>query len=97
MTEIKTIDGVKFQCTHSGQRKAYGDSFTDYEVSSNRPMTEVEQFCREHIHACPLSRAQWQAEYKANPTASNHFRSHYLFRTVAPERYAYSVCFPYTD
>lgn len=97
MPKTETIDGVTFQCTHSGQRKAYGDSFTDYEVASDLPVEDVERFCRERIHKCPLSKAQWQAEYKAKPTADNHFRSHYLFRTVAPGRYAYSICFPYAD
>lgn len=92
----KTIDGVTFTNTHSGQKRAYGDSFYEYEVSSDRPADEVEAVCATHVYKA-MSKAQYDAEYKASPTASNHFRSHYTFRKVGEGRYSYSVCFPYAD
>jgi hypothetical protein len=94
--ETKTIDGVTYTQTHGGQKKAYGDSFYEYEVTSDLPADEVERICREKIDkAIPLQ--QYQDEYREKPTASNHFRSHYRFTKRPDGTYFYSVCFPFTD
>ena len=47
--QTKTIDGVTFKNTHSGQKKAYGDSFYEYEINSDLPAEEVERVCREKV------------------------------------------------
>ena len=92
----KTVDGVTFTMTHSGQRKQYGDSYYDYDITSCLPSEEVERVCREKIDPA-LSEAQYLAEYRANPSADLHFRKHYKFRKKGEGAYFYSVCFPYTD
>lgn len=92
----KTVDGVTYTQTHGGQKKAYGDSFYEYEVTSDLPPYEVERICAEKIEkAMPIE--QYRQEYKAKPIADNHFRKHYTFRKRPDGTYLYSVCFPYTD
>jgi hypothetical protein len=93
----KTIDGVTFTNTHSGQRKAYGDSFYDYTVTSDLPADEVERVCREKVYKADLTKAKWTEEYRAKPSADNYFRAHYEFKKRPDGRYFYSVCFPYAD
>jgi len=92
----KTIDGVTFTRTHSGQRKAYGDSFDDFEIESKLPAADVERICSTKIQAA-ISEAQYRAEYKANGSASNYLRPSYTFKSRGIEKYFYSVCFPYND
>lgn len=92
----KTIDGVTFTNTHSGQKRAYGDSFYEYDVTSELPAEEVERVCSEKVYKA-MSKQQYVEEFKANRTADNHFRSHYTFTKVGEGQYRYSVCFPYAD
>ena len=93
----KTIDGVTFTNTHSGQRRAYGDSFYEYDVTSDLPAAEVEKVCRERVYKCDLPVAQWEKENREKSSMDNHFRSHYLFRPNGEGRYFYQVRFPYAD
>ena len=92
----KTIDGVTFTNTHSGQKQAYGDSFYEYDVTSDLPAEEVERVCAEKVYKA-MPESQYRDEMKANSSADNYFRSHYKFRKSGEGRYSYSVCFPYTD
>lgn len=89
-----TIDGVSFKNTHSGQKRAYGDSFYEYEIESALPAEEVEKVCATRIYAA-IPIAKWRAEQKAGG-ADAYFRSHYTFTKKADGKYFYSVCFPYT-
>ena len=41
--KAKTVDGVTYVNTHSGQKRAYGDTYYEYEVASDLPKEEVEQ------------------------------------------------------
>jgi len=95
-TKAKTIDGVTFVSTHSGQKRAYGDSFYEFEIASSLPAAEVERVCSEKVYKA-MSAKVWADEYRANPSADNHFRAHYTFKPRGGDRYFYSVCFPYTD
>lgn len=93
----KTIDGVTFTNTHSGQKRAYGDSFYEYEVASDRPAAEVEQVCREHIYKA-IPKAEWLADYrKPGCSMENAFRPYYEFQKRGDGRYFYQVCCLYTD
>lgn len=92
----KTIDGVTFTNTHSGQKKAYGDSFYEYEVSSDLPAADVERVCSEKVYKA-MPEKQYKEEYQANRSADNYFRASYKFQSRGGNRYFYSVCFPYTD
>lgn len=94
--KVETIDGVTFTRVHSGQKREYGDSFYEYEVTSDLPADEVERVCREKIDkALPL--AQYQAECKIDRSMDAHFRKHYRFTKRSDGAYFYSVCFPYAD
>ena len=93
----KTIDGVTFTNTHSGQKRRYGDSFYEYEVTSDRPAEEVEQVCREHIHKA-IPKSEWLIDYsKRGCSLENAFRPHYEFQKRGDGRYFYQVCRLYTD
>jgi hypothetical protein len=93
----KAIDGVTFTNTHSGQKRPYGDSFYEYEVTSDRPAEEVERVCRDSIYKCGLTEEQWRKENRENPSMDNHFRSHYVFKKTGDGKYFYQVCFPFAD
>lgn len=96
----KTLDGVTYVVTHSGQKKAYGDTFTEYDVTSDLPADDVERICATKIHPS-MPEAVWLAEYRDTPkgqsSADRYFRAHYKFRRTGEGRYFFSVCFPYTD
>jgi len=93
----KTIDGVTFKNTHSGQKRAYGDSFYEYDVRSELPADEVECVCCTKVCAA-IPETQWRDECKAQRGSMEaHFRNHYKFSKIGDGHYFYSVCFPYTD
>lgn len=94
----KTVDGVTFKNTHSGQKKAYGDSYYEYEVSSDKPADEVERFCREQVRKA-IPKSEWQADYRAPGGCSMEkaFRAHYTFQPRGDGKYFYQVCELYTD
>jgi hypothetical protein len=94
--ETKRIDGVLFTNTHSGQKNAYGDSFYEYEVSSELPAEEVERICRERVYQA-MPESQYLAERKIDRSADAYFRAHYKFTPKGVGRYFYQVCFPYAD
>lgn len=93
----KTIDGVTFTNTHSGQKKAYGDSFYEYDVTSDLPAEEVERVCREKVYKA-IPYAEWLLDYRApGCSMDNAFRSHYKFQVKGGGKYFYQVCNLYTD
>jgi hypothetical protein len=94
--ETKTVDGVTYKCVHHGQKQAYGDSFYEYEVASDLPAEQVEKICAEKVRKA-ISIKQWRDEYRANPSAYNHFRNHYEFLSRGGGKYFYRVIWPYDD
>jgi hypothetical protein len=93
----KTIDGVTFTNTHSGQKRAYGDSFYEYDVESGLSPDEVERVCRERIHEA-IPEAEWLADYRQPGCSMDKaFRSHYKFEKRGDGKYFYQVRFLYTD
>lgn len=93
---VKAVDGVAIELVHSGQKKAYGDTFTEYVARSDLPSEHVEKVLRAHA-GCDLSRARWMAEQREKASAALHFRSHYTFTKRPDGSYLFSVCFPYAD
>lgn len=95
--QTSTIDGVKFTNTHSGQKRAYGDTFYEYDVTSDLPADLVERICSERIYKA-ISKAEWQADYCA-PACSMEkaFRAHYEFKSLGDGKYFYQVRCLYTD
>lgn len=92
----KTIDGVTFTNTHSGQKKAYGDSYYEYDVSSDLPPEHVERICSQRVYEA-MPESQYLAECKTDRSMDAHFRAHYKFQKRGDGKYFYSVRFPYTD
>ncbi|CCM77096.1 hypothetical protein [Rhizobium mesoamericanum] len=95
--QTKTIDGVTFTNTHSGQKRAYGDSYYEYHVVSERPSSDVEAVCSEHVYKA-IPHAEWQADYR-QPGCSMEkaFRPHYEFRPLGDGKYRYVVTLLYAD
>lgn len=92
----KTIEGVTFKNTHSGQKRAYGDSYYEYEVESALPADEVERVCAEKVYKA-MPKAVYDAEYRAKPSMDNAFRPFYTFKKTADGKYFYQVTFLYAD
>ena len=55
-TNVKKIshsdNGYDVECTHSGQKARYGDTFREYSVLSVNPEAEVKAYCTEHVRKC---------------------------------------------
>jgi hypothetical protein len=94
----KTIDGVTFTNTHSGQKRAYGDSFYEYDVTSELPADQVERICREKIYKADITEKDWLVDYRKPGCSMEHaFRPHYKFEPRGPGRYFYQVVLLYGD
>lgn len=95
--QTKTIDGVTFKNTHSGQKKAYGDSYYEYDVSSDRPAEDVEKVCATEVYKA-MPHKEWQEIYRQPGSSMEHaFKPHYVFRSLGEGRFFYQVCCLYTD
>lgn len=86
---------LQYKQTHSGQKRAYGDSFNEYEVTSELPIEEVEKLCCEEFK-CSLSQSQYKADLKEDSGQGNYFRTSYTIRRLDENTYKYVTCFPYT-
>lgn len=96
-TNSKTIDGVTYICTHAGQKKRYGDSYYEYDVTSDLPADQVEKICSEKIDKA-IPNAEWLADYrKPGCSMSDAFRPHYTFSKTGDGEYRYIVTRLYTD
>lgn len=96
--QTATIDGVTFTNTHSGQKRAYGDSIYEYSVSSDLPAEEVEKVCRERVYKSSVSKADWLADYrKPGCSMEDAFRPYYEFKDLGDGKYSYVVTCLYAD
>lgn len=96
--QTDTIDGVTFKNTHSGQKKAYGDSYYEYDVTSDRPAEAVERLCRERIYKSDVTKAEWITDYRTpGCSMENAFRPHYEFTDLGNGKYRYVVRSLYAD
>jgi len=95
--QTETIDGVTFTNTHSGQKRAYGDSFYEYDVSSDLPAEEVEKVCSDRVYKA-IPHAEWQADYRQPGCSMDKaFRPHYQFKSLGDGKFSYVVTCLYTD
>ena len=85
-----------YELVHSGQKRAYGDSYKEYKVTATMPEDEVETWCNEQF-GCNLSLSQWRAENIENSSMENHFRSHYTIKKTGNSQFLYTIIFPYCD
>lgn len=92
-----TLNGVTFRCTHSGQKRAYGDTFHEYDVNSELPAEEVEKFCAEHVYKA-IPKSEWLVDFrKPGCSMEEAFRPHYTFKPNGRDGYFYVVRLLYTD
>lgn len=94
--QTKTIDGVTFTNTHSGQKRAYGNSFYEYDVTSDLDPEEVEKVCRERVYKA-IPHAEWQEDYRKSRSMDDAFRAHYEFKQLGTDKFSYVVTCLYTD
>lgn len=95
--QTDTIDGVTFTNTHSGQKLAYGDSFYEYDVTSQLPAEAVEAVCRDRVYKA-IPKSEWQTDYRQPGCSMDKaFRPHYEFKQLGADRYSYVVTCLYTD
>lgn len=87
----------EFECTHSGQKKAYGDTFREYIVRSDLPENEVKARCVSEIYrAMPYD--EWLPKYRSGEGGMSHaFSPHYKFQKRGDGEYFYQVISLYTD
>lgn len=85
------------ECTHSGQKKAYGDTYREYEVKSDLPDDEVEARCVSKIHkAMPYD--AWLKKYRSGEGGMEHaFSPSYKFKKRGEGEYFFQVISMYTD
>lgn len=95
--QTETIEGVTFTNTHSGQKRAYGDSFYEYDVASDLSDEEVEKVCRERVYKA-IPKAEWLADYRQTGCSMEKaFRPHYQFEVLGNGQFRYVVACLYTD
>lgn len=96
--QTATIDGVTFTNTHSGQKRAYGDSFYEYDITSDLPAEEVEKVCRERVYKSSVNKADWLADYRTpGCSMEKAFRPYYEFKPLGDGKYRYVVTSLYAD
>lgn len=85
-------NGYKVDCTHSGQKRAYGDTFREFIILSDKPEAEVEQYCKDSVYECSLTYDDWLAvERSPESTMDTHFRTSYKFKKTGDGEYFYQV------
>lgn len=85
-------NGYDVECTHSGQKRAYGDTVREFSVKSDRPQEEIAQYCNDHVYKCHLSYGEWlEDNRKKDSTMNDHFRNCFKFRKVRDGEYFYQV------
>lgn len=90
-------NGYQVECTHSGQKRRYGDSFREFTVKTDKPEIEVKKYCTEQVHKCGLTNQDYLADERAGvKDFGDHFRSSYKFRKVKDDEYFYQITEPST-
>jgi hypothetical protein len=90
-------NGFDVECTHSGQKRRYGDAFREFTVKSDKPESEVKAYCTEHVRACQLTTEEYLKDERAGvKDFGDHFRSSYKFYKLGDGHYAYVITEPST-
>ena len=90
-------NGYSVKCTQSGQRRAYGDTFHEFTIKTDKPESEVKDYCKEHVYKCSLTTEQYLSEERAGvKDFGDHFRSNYCFKKIKDGEYFYQVVSPST-
>lgn len=90
-------NGYHVERTHNSQRRAYGDTFKEFTVKTDKPESEAKEYCTEHVYKCSLTSEEYLADERAGvKDFGDHFRSNYKFRKVKEGEYFYQVIQPST-
>jgi hypothetical protein len=90
-------NGYDVECTHTGQKRAYGDTFREFTVKTDKPESEVKDYCIDHVYKCRLTNEEYLADERAGvKDFGDHFRSHYKLKKVKEGEYFYQVTQPST-
>lgn len=89
-------DVVKITQVHGGQKRAYGDSYYEYDVTGDE-LTEnkVYELCQQHARKCGLPASQWRQESKEGGMSA-HFRESWSIKTMPFGGFRYTVVWPWT-
>lgn len=90
-------NGYKVDCTHSGQKRRYGDTFREFTIKTDKPESEVKEYCTNTVRACGLSTEEYLKDERAGvKDFGDHFRANYKFRKVSEGVYFYQITEPST-
>jgi len=90
-------NGYEVECTHSGQKRAYGDTFREFTVKTDKPESEVKGYCIENVYKCSLTTEEYLKDERAGvEDFGDHFRSNYNFKRIGEGKYFYQVIQPST-
>ena len=90
-------NGYEVKCLHSGQRRAYGDTYREFSVKSDKPESEVKDYCTEHVYACKLTTEEYLADERSGvKDFGDHFRSSFEFKRLRDGEYFYKITQPST-
>lgn len=90
-------NGFDVECTHSGQKRRYGDTFREFTVKTDKQESEVKAYCTEHVHRCSLTTEEYLKDERAGvKDFGDHFRANYKFRKVSEGVYFYQITEPST-
>ena len=90
-------NGYDVECTHSGQKRRYGDTFREFTIKTDKPESEVKKYCIESVYECSLTTEEYLADERAGvKDFGDHFRSNYKFRKVKDGEYFYQITQPST-
>jgi hypothetical protein len=90
-------NGFDVTCTHSGQKRRYGDTFREFTVKSEKPESEVKQYCTEKVRKCDLTYDDYIANERAGvKDFGDHFRASYKFHKIRDGVYFYQITEPST-
>jgi hypothetical protein len=97
INEAHIANGYEVKQTHSGQRRRYGDSFYDFTIKSDKPESEVKEYCTKEVKECNLTSSEYIFDERNGVKEfGDHFRYHYKFRKVSQNEYFYQVISPST-
>ena len=92
---------IEAKQTHCGQYKRYGDTFKEWDITSDLPKEEVVKWCFDNLtnREVPES-AEWHANIRIGGAKSGdagyYFAGYYTFKKV-DNGYRFVICEPNAD
>ncbi len=97
MNKDHTKNGYQVECTQNNQDRPYGDTFKKFTIKTDKPESEVKEYCTKHVYQCGLTTEEYLADERAGvKDFGDHFRSNYKFRKIKGGEYFYQVTQPST-